>query len=145
MILRNGTVVTKVFLKEHQGKSEVEIAGILGISRNGLWKLRKRMGYPDTGRSDKGVLRVSLEDQKERRNAYHREYNREWSERTGGYVGKRVGKKTYHWHRLIAERALGRPLESTEVVHHINGNPQDNRNGNLVICTQDYHLNVLHG
>jgi endogenous inhibitor of DNA gyrase (YacG/DUF329 family) len=43
-------------------------------------------------------------------------------------------------HRLVASQKLGRPLEAKEVVHHVNGDKQDNRPENLEVMTQGEHL-----
>jgi hypothetical protein len=46
------------------------------------------------------------------------------------------------WHRLRAERALGKPLPPNAIVHHADGSQRDD--ASLVICQdQAYHL-LLH-
>jgi hypothetical protein len=50
-------------------------------------------------------------------------------------------KRGIRVHRLAAETALGRKLEAGEVVHHRNGNKQDNRPANLeILPSQAAHM-----
>jgi hypothetical protein len=61
-----------------------------------------------------------------------------------GYIRVRVDGKEEYLHNLIAANALGRRLiKGKEEAHHLNGNKQDNRKFNLLICSISYH-NYLH-
>ncbi len=47
-------------------------------------------------------------------------------------------------HILIAEAALGFYLPEKSVIHHIDGNPLNNSNSNLVICQDQGYHHLLH-
>ena len=123
---------------ESEGKSEQEIADFIGMSRMGLYKLRKRKGWPQKERSDKGKPRKDPESRRLRKNAYMREYSFAHDVR---YRTLRVSGKLISEHRYVMSEFLGRPLEKGEVVHHINGDKLDNRFENLhLFKSQSEHL-----
>lgn len=47
-------------------------------------------------------------------------------------------------HRLVMEEELGRPLKSSEIVHHIDGNKKNNHPDNLMIMTRSEHMKEHH-
>ena len=58
-----------------------------------------------------------------------------------GYIAIGVGGKFTYEHIVKAEKALGKPLPKGTEVHHVDGNPSNNENTNLVICpTHEYHF-----
>lgn len=47
-----------------------------------------------------------------------------------------------HLHRVVMERKLGRKLKANEIVHHIDGNKQNNDPNNLMLMTQSEHIKL---
>lgn len=55
------------------------------------------------------------------------------------YKALKVNGKKIDEHRFIIEQFLGRKLKRNEVVHHINGNKNDNRIENLQLMSLSEH------
>jgi hypothetical protein len=112
-----------------------EVGERLGISEDAVRRRMKAFGIP----TRKDVPQRHL-PRAGRKNPCWRGGRRVDS---GGYVRIWVGDDKYEFeHKQIAEKALGRKLKKNERVHHINGKKDDNRNANLLICTNGYHLNL---
>jgi hypothetical protein len=68
----------------------------------------------------------------------------EYRNRKAGYVVEWGNRRTTHkysrskddrllLHRSIMSKIIGRPLKAEEVVHHVNNDPKDNRQENLML------------
>jgi len=142
---KSGMVITVELLAGYGSMSEEDISQLHGISRQTLYRIRKKLNCPKENRSDKGVPRVDPVAKRRRWNEYMRKYQQVLRDDGRVYRNIRLGKMTRQEHRVIVEEVLGRPLLADEVVHHIDGDVTNNNKENLLVCDQNYHLNVLHG
>lgn len=68
-----------------------------------------------------------------------------WTHCSGKYIMIKVNGILYYEHRIIMEQHLGRKLKSTEIVHHIDGNPQNNDISNLELLNSQSEHAKMHG
>ena len=59
-----------------------------------------------------------------------------------GYEVLTVNNKRIRVHRIVMEAMLGRPLLSSEHIHHLNGNKSDNRPDNLRLFSSSEHAKL---
>lgn len=126
-------------ISSYPAESQMKIARRLGIGQTRVSAIVRRAGLYDTFHTHAG-----------------KEY-KNWSGgkiRRDGYVLVLVqpdspframsGDTPYVMeHRLVMAKSLGRPLEKSETVHHINGNRSDNRIENLQLRQGNHGRGVV--
>ena len=119
-----------------EGKATREIARILHVHQSTVWRRmaelsieRRPVNIP--GEMSNGWKRGWYISQG-RKFIYSPDHP---FRKKGGYVQES---------RLVTEKALGKYLKRTEVVHHVDENPLNNKNKNLVICQDENYHRFLH-
>ena len=129
----------------------LEVVKLVGTA-NGhtLWQCRCSCGNTTTvraGELKRGAVK-SCGCLNHRRGQNHPNWRRGYTINSDGYrhvlLDDDSREKCYEAeHRLVAAEMLGRPLASSEIVHHINRIKTDNRPENLVVLSREEHA-ALH-
>ena len=118
----------KAVLLYQQGLAVPEINRQCGIGGGTLDKIRKRLGVPDRARNHYGARSPTWTGgRRVTKDGYVMVYLP--LEHPLSSMRNRAGVAGEH--RIAMAESLGRPLESYETVHHINGVRSDNRLENL--------------
>jgi len=99
---------------------------------------RKKLSIASTGKifSEEAIQKMSVAKTKER----HHCWNGGVMIHKNGRTFIRISKGEYKARaRIVMENKLGRVLSSNEIIHHINGDPSDDRIENLMLTNRSKH------
>lgn len=136
-----GAGFTNLRLRERRcmRPANINIETIMRLYRNG-WSLRRIAREFNSSKSRVGkILRVNgviTRTQKEQISENWRGYI---GPAASGYLRIRIRGKRKLLHRVILENVLGRELTPDELVHHKDGNKENNRPDNLMLTTRREH------
>jgi len=141
-------LANKEWLKEQldSGKTMKGIAAELGVkpARVSYWALKHGLNNPDKSAAIKEALAKRYPNGRRPEEAANWKGGR--SVHGSGYVSvyapdhPHARSKRVFEHRLVMEQYLGRYLEPNEIVHHIDGNKQNNAIENLQLTHQKEHV-----
>lgn len=104
----------------------------------------------DTYRKEEDILRLSRDLGRSVASIKHKTSRLGLKTRDGHARIRNVKGKEYWYickdrkpiflHRILASKMLGRPLNFTDIVHHIDGNSLNNQKKNLVVTTRSQHM-----
>lgn len=120
----------------YKNKSTVEIAKLLCCSDETVRKYLKRYNIPLRSRGD-GV-RLWAKKKKKVESLYIDKDGYCWIRKSSHPFCNSQGRIAYH--RYLVEKHIGRYLTKSEVIHHVDGNPQNNNIDNLKIYSISEHL-----
>jgi len=127
-----------------------DLADFFNLKPSGIVDFRVRNHLPGRGwakppwqgkkRSQETIDKI----RKKRKGRYAKAANPNWKGGkyiSHGYAYVQIAQTGQYAreHRLVAEQFLGRKLSANEIVHHVNGNKQDNRPENLIILNRSEH------
>ena len=72
----------------------------------------------------------------------HGEYKKRQAEALRGTGEGYIKVNGRHLHRQVVEKVIGRKLLSNEIVHHIDGDKQNNSPDNLQIVSRSEHIKI---
>ena len=123
-------------LYENQKLSGDECAKKIGCNRTSVYRKLRELGIARSNSESHKDLQVGGRNPNWKGGRYK-------CKSTGYiFVYLRNGERTRE-HRIVAESMLGRRLKKGEVVHHINGDPSDNRPQNLeIFASHAEHMKI---